>query len=218
MLFGSISYLNLLPFQLFLKRYLRSNAAKMAFRYKRAVPSQINASLRRGEVNAAFISSIYSPRFKCTDLGIIADKKVYSVFVLPEEEATDPASATSNRLAKILDLHGRVLIGDAALKYYLDGGEGIDLAEAWYEQTGLPFVFARLCYNKHGKAIEKLAHTFAHTRVRIPQYVLKREAAKRGITPQQLTWYLGFIYYEMDWRAKQGLKKFLNTQAEIISP
>jgi chorismate dehydratase len=209
MLFGSISYLNLLPFQLFLKRYLRSNAAKMAFRYKRAVPSQINASLRRGEVNAAFISSIHSPRFKCTDLGIIADKKVYSVFVLPEEEATDPASATSNRLAKILDLHGRVLIGDAALKYYLDGGEGIDLAEAWYEQTGLPFVFARLCHNKHGKAIEKLAHTFAHTRVRIPQYILKREATKRGITPQQLTWYLGFIYYEMDWQAKQGLKKFL---------
>ncbi len=209
MLFGSISYLNLLPFQLFLKRYLRSDAAKMGFRYKRAVPSQINASLRRGEVDAAFISSVHSPRFKCTDLGIIADKKVYSVFVLPEEEATDPASATSNHLAKILDLHGRVLIGDAALKYYLDGGEGNDLAEAWHERTGLPFVFARLCYNKHGKAIEKLAHTFAHTKVRIPQYILKKEAAKRGITPQQLTWYLGFIYYKLDWRAKRGLKKFL---------
>jgi chorismate dehydratase len=209
MLFGSISYLNLLPFQLFLKRYLRSNAAKMSFRYKRAVPSQINASLRRGEVNAAFISSIHSPKFRCTDLGIIADKKVYSVFVLPEAEASDPASATSNHLAKILGLHGRVLIGDDALRYYLDGGEGIDLAEAWHAQTGLPFVFARLCYNRHGKAIEKLAKRFAHTKVRIPQYILKREAAKRGITSQQLTWYLGFIYYEMDWKAKRGLQQFL---------
>ncbi len=209
MLFGSISYLNLLPFQLFLKRYLRSNAAKMSFRYKRAVPSQINASLRRGEVNAAFISSIHSPKFRCTDLGIIADKKVYSVFVLPEAEASDPASATSNHLAKILGLHGRVLIGDDALRYYLDGGEGIDLAEAWHTQTGLPFVFARLCYNRHGKAIEKLAKRFAHTKVRIPQYILKCEAAKRGITSQQLTWYLGFIYYEMDWKAKRGLQQFL---------
>jgi chorismate dehydratase len=209
MLFGSISYLNLLPFQLFLKRYLHSNAAKMGFRYKRAVPSQINASLRRGEVNAAFISSIHSPKFRCTDLGIIADKKVYSVFVLPEAEASDPASATSNHLAKILGLHGRVLIGDDALRYYLDGGEGIDLAEAWHAQTGLPFVFARLCYNRHGKAIEKLAKRFAHTKVRIPQYILKREAAKRGITSQQLTWYLGFIYYEMDWKAKRGLQQFL---------
>ena len=211
MLFGSISYLNLLPFQLFLKRYLRSDAAKMAFRYKRAVPSQINASLRRGEVNAAFISSIHSPRFHCTDLGIIADKKVYSVFVLSEEESTDPASATSNHLAKILDLHGRVLIGDAALKYYLDGGEGIDLAEAWHQQTGLPFVFARLCYNKHGKAIERLAHTFAKSKVKIPQYILKREAKQRGITPKQLTWYLEHIFYEMDWKAKRSLKKFLSS-------
>ena len=210
MLFGSISYLNLLPFQLFLKRYLRSNAAKMAFRYKRAVPSQINASLRRGEVNAAFISSIHSPRFKCTDLGIIADKKVYSVFVLPEEEATDPASATSNRLAKILDLHGRVLIGDAALKYYLDGGEGIDLAEAWYEQTGLPFVFARLCYNKHGRAIGKLAKKFGKTKVKIPQYILKKEAETRGITAKQLTWYLKQIYYTMGYKEKCSLKKFLS--------
>ncbi len=211
MLFGSISYLNLLPFQLFLKRYLRSDAAKMAFRYKRAVPSKINASLRRGEVNAAFISSIHSPRFHCADLGIIADKKVYSVFVLPEEESTDPASATSNRLAKVLDLHGRVLIGDAALKYYLDGGEGIDLAEAWHQQTGLPFVFARLCYNKHGKAIEKLARTFTRSKVKIPQYILKREAKQRGITPKQLTWYLEHIYYEMDWKAKRSLKKFLSS-------
>ena len=210
MLFGSISYLNLLPFQLFLKRYLRSNAAKMAFRYKRAVPSRINASLRRGEVNAAFISSIHSPAFRCTDLGIIADKKVYSVFILPGEEATDPASATSNRLAKVLNLHGRVLIGDAALQYYLDGGEGIDLAEAWHKKTGLPFVFARLCYNKHRKTIEKLARTFSHADIRIPQYILKKEAAKRGITTQQLRWYLGFISYSMDWRAKQGLKRFLS--------
>jgi len=212
MLFGSISYLNLLPFQLFLKRTIRHNGAKMAFRYKRAVPSQINASLKRREVNAAFISSVHSPRFACTDLGIIAHKKVYSVFVLPEAEATDPASATSNRLAQVLDLHGRVLIGDAALRYYLEGGEGIDLAEAWHEQTGLPFVFARLCYNRHGQEIRRLAKRFARTRTRIPQYILKHEAAKRGITPQQLTWYLGFIYYKLDWKAKRGLKRFLQAK------
>jgi chorismate dehydratase len=212
MLFGSISYLNLLPFQLYLKKYLRSNSAKMAFRYKRAVPSQINASLKRREVNAAFISSVHSPRFACTDLGIIADKKVYSVFVIPDEDGDDPASETSNRLSKILHLHGKVLIGDAALKYYLDGGEGIDLAEAWHERTGLPFVFARLCYNRHGRSIEKLARAFTHTKVRIPQYILKREAAKRGITPKQLLWYLEHIYYSLDWRSKRGLKKFLQAK------
>jgi len=211
MLFGSISYLNLLPFQVFLKRYLSSNASKMSFNYKRAVPSQINKSLKRREVNAAFISSIASKKCKCTDLGIIADKKVYSVLLLEGANESDPASATSNQLTKVLGLKGKVLIGDAALKYYLDGGEGIDLAEAWYEKTGLPFVFARLCYNKHDNAIKKLAKQFSRTKVRIPQYILKREAKKRGLTAKQLTWYLEHIYYKMDDKAKKSLKLFLNS-------
>jgi len=209
MLFGSISYLNLLPFQVFLKRYLKGSAAKMSFNYKRAVPSQINKALKRREVNAAFISSIESKKCKCTDLGIIANKKVYSVLLLEGDHQEDPASATSNQLTKVLDLKGKVLIGDAALKYYLDGGEGIDLAEVWHEKTGLPFVFARLCYNQHDDAIKKLAKQFSRTKVRIPQYILKKEAKKRDISTKQLTWYLDHIYYKMDDKAKKSLKLFL---------
>ena len=215
MLFGSISYLNLLPFQVFLKRYISNNAAKMSFRYKRAVPSQINKALKQKEVNAAFISSVESRKCKCTDLGIIAHKKVYSVLLLEGDNQTDPASATSNQLAKVLDLRGKVLIGDAALKHYLNGGEGVDLAEEWYDRTGLPFVFARLCYNKHGKSIQKLAKQFAKSKVKIPQYILKREAKKRDITPKQLTWYLEHIYYEMDWKAKRSLRLFLKKSKKV---
>ena len=210
MLFGSISYLNLLPFQLYLKRHIKDNASKMSFRYKRAVPSQINRALKRRAINAAFISSVESKKCKCTDLGIIANKKVYSVLLLKGKNESDPASATSNRLAKVLKLTGKVLIGDVALKHYLEGGEGIDLAEAWYEKTGLPFVFARLCYNQHGKSIEKLAKQFAKKKVRIPQYVLKSEAKKRGIAPKQLSWYLEQIYYTMENKEKRSLKKFLS--------
>ncbi len=209
MLFGSISYLNLLPFQLFLKKYLQSNSAKMSFRYKRAVPSQINASLQRGEVNAAFISSIHSPKFRCTDLGIIAKDSVYSVLLLPKPQADDPASATSNQLAKQLGLKGRVLIGDAALKYYLEGNEAIDLAKEWHDKNKLPFVFARLCYNKHGEYIKQLSKTFAHNTPKIPQYILKKEASKREIAPNQLKWYLKHIHYQLDWKSKRGLRKFL---------
>ena len=181
----------------------------MGFRYKRAVPSRINAFLKRKEVDAGFISSIASQKFKCTQLGIIAYKKVYSVLVLPEEEAKDPASATSNALAKLLHIKGRVLIGDAALKYYFDNQNAIDLAEAWHRKTGLPFVFGRLCYNKHGKAIEKLAKKFARTKMKIPQYILKQEAKKRGITPAQLLWYLEHIYYKMEEKENRSLRLFL---------
>ena len=181
----------------------------MSFRYKRAVPSQINKALKRREVNAAFISSVTSSKCKCTDLGIIAHQKVYSVLLLEGSNESDPASATSNQLAHVLKLKGKVLIGDDALKYYLAGGEAIDLAEAWHEKTGLPFVFARLCYNKHTNTIQKLAREFAKTKVKIPQYILKKEAKKRDITPKQLIWYLEHIHYKMDDKAKKSLKLFL---------
>ncbi len=212
MLFGSISYLNLLPFQLFLKRHIKSNAAKMSFRYKRSVPSQINTALQKRKVNAAFISSVHSGRYRCTDLGIIAHKKVYSVLLLEGEPKNDPASATSNRLAKVLGLKGEVLIGDAALKHYLEHHSGIDMAEAWYQKTGLPFVFARLCYNRHSSYVRKMAKTFERTPMRIPQYTLKKEAVKRDISPRELAWYLEHIHYKMDWRSKKGLDKFLRAR------
>ncbi|MEA1879285.1 MAG: MqnA/MqnD/SBP family protein [Campylobacterota bacterium] len=210
MLFGSISYLNLLPFQVFMKKHITHNATKMALSHRRDVPSAINKALKRKAINAGFISSVESRKCRCTNLGIIAHKKVYSVLLLKGESQTDPASATSNQLVKVLNLQGKVLIGDVALKHYLSGGEGIDLATAWHDKTSLPFVFARLCYNKHKKTIEKLANEFAKSNIKIPQYILKREAKKRDITPEQLTWYLEHIYYEMNWKAKRSLKKFLS--------
>ena len=200
-----------MPFQVFLKQYIANNAFKISLHYKRAVPSQINKALKRRAVNAAFISSIESRKCRCTNLGIIAHKKVYSVLLLKGANQPDPASATSNKLAKVLNLQGQVLIGDTALKYYLEGGQGLDLAQEWYNKTALPFVFGRLCYNKHGDSIEKLAKKFAHTKVKIPQYILKREAKKRAISPKELTWYLEHIYYKMDWKAKRSLKLFLKS-------
>ena len=210
MIFGSISYLNLLPFQVFMKRYIRHSGIKMALNYRKNVPSQINKALKKRHIHAGFISSIESPQYKCTNLGIVANKAVYSVFVIKGEDKMDEESATSNRLAQLLKLKGEVLIGDKALKYYLEGGKGIDLATAWYIKTGLPFVFARLCYNCHEKSIRQLAKKFSLSYTKIPQYILKKEAKKRNITPKQLLWYLEHIEYQLNHKAKKSLKRFLN--------
>ncbi|HFC03318.1 MAG TPA: hypothetical protein ENJ74_00465, partial [Nitratifractor salsuginis] len=172
-------------------------------------PSVINRRFRQGCVHAAFISSIESRRCRCTGLGIVADGAVHSVFVLPGENATDPASASSNALAGILGFQGQVIIGDAALRHRLSGGEGIDLAQAWKESTGLPFVFARLCYNRQGKRIRKLAKDFGSKEWKIPRYILEREARKRQISPAQLRWYLGHIDYRISWKGERSLRLFL---------
>ncbi len=215
MKFGSISYLNLLPFQVFLKRYLRDSGLKKGLAYRKNVPSQINKALHKRQIDAGFISSIESKRYNCTDLGIIANKAVYSVFVLEGENRNDHESASSNRLAKVLNLKGEVLIGDKALVYYLNGGNGIDLATQWYKETNLPFVFARLCYTCHGKTVEKIAKKFSKQPIKIPQYILKREAHKRGITPKQLQWYLKHIEYNMCHKAKKSLKLFLKKSNKL---
>ncbi|WP_456432500.1 MqnA/MqnD/SBP family protein [Nitratifractor sp.] len=208
MIFGSISYLNLLPFQVYMKRRTPSTQFAQMLRWRRGVPSAINRRFRQGRIHAAFISSIESGRCRCTDLGIVADGSVQSVLLLPGERGIDPASATSNVLAEVLGLQGRVLIGDAALRHLLSGGEGIDLAQVWKERTGLPFVFARLCYNRRGRQIGKLARGFGSKEWKIPRYILEREAKKRRITPQQLRWYLEHIDYRLGWREKKGLKLF----------
>ena len=209
MIFGSINYLNLLPFQVFLKRALSSSQIQQSIRFRRDVPSHINRAFKKRTVNAAFISSVTSSRCRCTDLGIIADGAVYSVFVLPGENQIDRESASSNILAKVLELQGKVVIGDKALKSYLSGTKGIDLSQEWKKETGLPFVFARLCYNGYGDRIESLASSFARQKIKIPQSILKKEAKKRGLEAKELRWYLDHIYYRMDHRAKKSLRIFL---------
>jgi len=215
MIFGSISYLNLLPFQIFLKRYLPDSGLKKGLAYRKNVPSQINKALSRRQIDAGFISSIESPKYRCSDLGIIANRAVYSVFVLKGKNESDNESASSNRLAEVLKLQGKVLIGDKALVYYLQGGEGIDLTTEWYKRTQLPFVFARLCYTCHGEFIERIAKAFSRQPIKIPQYILKREAEKRGISPNELRWYLKHIKYNMNHKSKKSLKLFLKKSREL---
>ncbi|CAA6817319.1 MAG: Menaquinone via 6-amino-6-deoxyfutalosine step 1 [uncultured Sulfurovum sp.] len=187
----------------------------MGINQRKNVPSQINKALKKRQIDAGFISSIASEKYKSTNLGIIANKAVYSVFLIEGEEKADQESASSNALARILKLEGEVLIGDKALQYYLAGGKGIDLATAWYEQTKLPFVFGRLCYTSHDKFIEKLAKNFIKKPIKIPQYILKREAHKRGITSKQLRWYLKHIEYNMNHKSKKSLKLFLKKSKKI---
>jgi len=210
MLFGKIEYLNLLPFHLFMKRYSRSTRHYMSFRYKEGVPSKINAEYAARRVDAAFISSIKAQKESYVDLGIIAKKEVLSVLLLPSNNFTeDNASASSNVLATILGLKGEVIIGDKALRHYLDGDENaIDLAKLWYEKYKLPFVFALLCYHQHDREIRRLVSSFKRNHLKIPQYQLKQASLRTGIAPKAIQDYLTYISYELDTKAKAGLQKF----------
>ncbi len=208
--FGKIDYINLLPFYIFLKRRVKSSRYKQTLNYKKNFPSKINENFQKRRVEAAFISSIKSAKFKCLKVGIVAKKEVYSVIVKKGRYKEDSHSATSNVLAKILKINGEVLIGDKALKAYLeDKNSYIDLAKAWREKTSLPFVFARLCFHKKKKFYKKIAKDFTKTKIKIPQYILKKYSNSRGIEQKDILNYLKLIEYKIDFKCEKSLKIFL---------
>ncbi len=210
MIFGKIDYLNLLPFHIFIKRYIRSSRLHTTINFKKGVPSEINHAFKMRRVDAAFISSVHTAGCKSLDLGIVAKKEVLSVVIIPDEtHQDDKASATSNQLARKLNLKGKVLIGDAALKYQLEHGNGIDLAKVWYDKHRKPFVFAKLCYHHKGAYLEKLAKKFLEKKVRIPHYILKKASKQTGVSMQDIRYYLTKISYDVDTKAQRSLYKFL---------
>lgn len=210
MVFGKIEYLNLLPFHIFMKRFTKSSSQKIGMHYKKGVPAKINKEFISRRVDAAFISSINSKRFKHVGLGIIAKKDVQSVIVIPHaDNKSDVESATSNVLAKILNVQGEVLIGDKALRYFLTKKEHIDLAEVWNQKFNLPFVFATLCYHKDKKLYKKIERMFLKTKVKIPQYILKQASKNTSVPGEDILNYLEHISYKIDNKAALGLKLFI---------
>lgn len=209
MVFGKIEYLNLLPFHVFMKRYTKSSQQSMSMNYKKGVPSKINDEFLSRRVDAAFISSIKAKKYKNVDLGIIARKEVLSVLVVPNvEDESDAESATSNVLAKALGIKGKVLIGDKALKYYLEGKIHIDLAQEWNKRHNLPFVFALLCYHKDERVYKNIEKNFSKKRFKIPQYLLDEASKRTKISKKDILNYLTYISYNLDYKAKKGLSLF----------
>lgn len=209
MIFGKIEYLNLLPFHIFMKRFTKSSQQTISMNYYKGVPSNINNKFLSKKVDAAFISSISAKKYNHVDLGIIAKKEVLSVLVIPNEKnQIDKESATSNVLAQVLGIDGEVLIGDKALRYYLEGKPFIDLAKVWNDRYNLPFVFALLCYHKDKKTYQKIQKSFLKAKIKIPQYILNEASLKTGISKKDILNYLNYISYELDFKAKKGLKSF----------
>jgi len=209
MVFGKIEYLNLLPFHIFMKRFISSSHAKMSMEYKKNVPAKINTLFASRRVDAAFISSITAKKKNYVNLGIIAKKEVKSVLVIPSNKTkNDLESASSNVLAKILKVQGEVLIGDKALRYALINDDYIDLAKEWQKRYRLPFVFALLCYHKDAKIYKNIEKEFLKKEVKIPYYILHQASLRTGISKAEILNYLKLISYKLDYKAKLGLKKF----------
>ena len=213
-IFGKIDFLNLLPLHIYLKKYPLPSGLKKAMEYKKGVPSKLNKDLRYRRVGAAVVSSVTTQQksYKKLDIGICANKKVHSVLIQKHtSDEKDPASATSNILALVLQQQGRVIIGDKALRLYLqDKSQFIDLCEVWHYKYNLPFVFARFCCVYNLPFYKKIFTPFLRRKIYIPRYILDIYANSRQISPTQIQAYLKLIYYKISCKEKKALKLFLS--------
>jgi chorismate dehydratase len=181
----------------------------MSMHYYRGVPAKTNQKFISKKVDAAFISSIRAKKQKHVNMGIVARGEVLSVLVIPNEDnVTDTESETSNVLAKILDIKGEVLIGDKALRYYLQNKPHTDLAKIWTQKYNLPFVFALLCYHKERLLYKKIENNFLRRKVKIPRYILNEASARTKIAQEDILNYLKYISYSVDKKAQKGLERF----------
>ena len=219
MRFGAVSYLNARP--------LIEGLAPLTL----DTPSGLAHRVEAGEIDVSLLpvaaaAALDIPRVG--DLGIAAEGRVDSVLLFlrrPVAELRsirlDPASRTSRVLARILlrEVHGvdpdpvnhgeadaELLIGDAALTRWAAGDERcIDLAQAWTEWTGLPFVFA--AWFGDPAAAPALAEAYALGRERIDDYA--REVALGLPAPLLATYLRESIRFRIGPREEQGLARFL---------
>lgn len=212
MRFGKIDYLNLAPFDIFIKKYPMPSGFKNYLQLKKSYPAQLNKDFLFKRIDAGFISSIagyYSYRKgKATCSAIISKGDVWSVLVLPKAQGEDYQSATSNALCKVLGLKGEVLIGDRALRYRYEKGGYVDMGRIWFEEQGLPFVFGRMCFNVCGELYNRISAEFNRKKIKIPYYLLEQYSLKVGIPKKYILEYLKHIYYRIGPKEQLGLKRF----------
>ncbi|MDE6886735.1 MAG: menaquinone biosynthesis protein [Helicobacteraceae bacterium] len=195
MRFGKISYLNLLPFDVFVKQYPINSSFKLFLNHNKNYPSKLNKEFLFKRIDAGFISSIAGIKAKKAKSGIISYGEVWSVIAIPKENKLDYQSASSNALSRILKINGEILIGDRALRYKLTGGKCTDLGKIWWDKYHLPFVFGLFCYNNYKDIYLKLSNAFNKRNIKIPQYILSKHSSTSGIAKSDIKEYLKHIHY-----------------------
>ena len=125
----------------------------------------------------------------------------------PRLFATDPTQA----IASVKDRTGALIIGDAALDVETRFAHHLDLAEDWFEWTGLPFVFAAWfarsgAVDAEHEDIFRVAKQKGLSRV---DAIAEEHAARSGLDAASLRAYLTeSIRYDLGDEELRGLERF----------
>lgn len=240
---GAVSYLNTKPLLYGLERSDLIRNMDLSLNYPAEVARQlIQNEIDIGLVPVAIIPEL-KEYFIDADYCIGANGAVASVAIyceVPIEQVTtlllDYQSRTSVALARILVKHywkvcprlvaskpgylqdiggtvAGVVIGDRAFAQKKKSAFEYDLAEAWKNWTGLPFVFAAWVANKELPEDFIAAFNYANQQ---GLWNLEAVIAENSSPDYDLmTYYTQNISYRLDEAKRMGLKKYLGLLAEL---
>lgn len=203
------------------------------------IPAHLVEPLLNGTMDAALIpvaALFTNPTLTpLGDIGICAGNRVRSVLlrcnrplVQVNTVCLDPASRTSNALALIL-LHqywkrsvkivtdptnadACVVIGDRALCEAPGSGGDYDLAEAWNQMTGLPFVFAVWAVRRNHpdpEGLTKVIHAAKRAGVAAIPEIARQQAIKLGLSQTvALDYFTECITYDIGPKERQAMALF----------
>jgi chorismate dehydratase len=210
-------------------------------------PSTVLALLDSGAADAVLlpVAALASrPDLVVIDgLGVCALQKVRSVLLkcrVPLRDVRtveeDPASLSSNTLTRVLfqnlwrtPLHlvkagalpetdAKVMIGDHALCAPTAASGDIDLAAAWHELTGLPFVFAVWVHrlgHPHAEALADIAHASKRKGVAELPMLARLMSQRLGLDEAESLDYLTTcIYFDVGKPEQEAIKRFLRMAAD----
>ncbi len=210
----------------------------------REFPAQLLAPLLGGTIDAALIpvaALFATPALMAIgDVGICAGNKVRSVLLQchrPIDQVRtlclDPASRTSNALALILlekfwkrpvrivtepdEADARVVIGDRALCAGAGPGGNYDLATAWHQMTGLPFVFAVWATRRDHpdpEGLTSVIHAAKQAGQSAISQIAHQQALKLGLSQATCEEYFSdCIHYEIGPQERQAMELFRGLQS-----
>lgn len=118
---------------------------------------------------------------------------------------------------------GSVLIGDKALFHYYSQRYAyqVDLGKAWFEMTGLPFVFAlwimpvenRIAPHRMTSFIQQLGEIKNNSKKNLAALI--EQYSFKGLTPYQIIDYWETINYDLSEQHIQGLNLYYQMASEI---
>ncbi len=241
---GAVSYLNTKPLVYGFEQGMMEEAIDLSFDYPANVARQLmNNEIDLGLVPVAVLPML-PEYYIISDYCIGADGAVASVCLFSDvplsaitEVLMDYQSRTSAALLKILlqqhwnitpkltsaekgfetnikDTIAGLVIGDRAFSQRKKSKYIYDLAEAWKQMTGLPFVFAVWAANKKLDVAFKTAFNNAIANgVNNMALVLEKETCSEY---NLKTYYTENIKYLLDEPKKKGLNTFLNLLNSIL--